>query len=252
MGAFLAAQHFVGDPAELLAYDDMRRSFPADSLMLPACVSGVDGITIYDACPDPGDLRGIQLECGLRRRGGSGGSARASDRAPGGGPLRDCFPLTLRPNRDPPLPDGAATHGVRRGSDEGRGKARDRHGDRSGADADAAASRRTPVTGERVGNRPYRVGRMLTDRGRKRNRPNEAREVGVSVGLACVPGNRRAEAHETEVLGRVPTHAVGRVARVCGAVARRRPSAAVAASAQAGCWGRSLDPWSHLVLGPCV
>ncbi len=53
MAAFLAAYHFDGDPAELLAqYDDMRRSFPDDSLMLHACVCGVDGITIYDACPD--------------------------------------------------------------------------------------------------------------------------------------------------------------------------------------------------------
>jgi hypothetical protein len=49
---FLAAYHFDGDPAVLVAgYDRMLQGFPPDAFELHACVTTDAGISVYDACP---------------------------------------------------------------------------------------------------------------------------------------------------------------------------------------------------------
>jgi hypothetical protein len=49
---FLGAYDFAGTVSELLtAYDRLVASFPPGALQLHLCISGDDGITVFDACP---------------------------------------------------------------------------------------------------------------------------------------------------------------------------------------------------------
>ncbi|WP_033290214.1 hypothetical protein [Amycolatopsis jejuensis] len=64
---FLAAYHFDGPSDELLpAYDKLLAGFPADAIVLHACVVRDGGITVYDSCPDRAEFAKFSTDPGFR------------------------------------------------------------------------------------------------------------------------------------------------------------------------------------------
>ena len=49
---YLGAVHFDGDPGELLpGYHRLLEQFPIDAFDVHLCITGDNGLTIFDACP---------------------------------------------------------------------------------------------------------------------------------------------------------------------------------------------------------